>query len=219
MSAFQYYFSFFTLIIGLAVAAVARGFGTMWQSRRSAEIGWLTPLLAAFLLLDISRFWLGLWDRQEIAMMGPVALASVLCVALPYVFVTTIMFPSDPGDWASLDEYYASHARSIFAVLSFSKLSAYASDFALFGWQPAFRDTPGVAVVLAPFIALAVWPSPRVHRLGLAFLVAWSAFVFLAAPDGARAINPPPASAPASPPAPPAAPIAPAPAAPRPPGR
>ena len=66
MSPFQLYFSFFTLIIGLAVAAVARGFGTLWQSRRTARVGYLTPLLAAFLLLDMSRFWLALWTRQEI---------------------------------------------------------------------------------------------------------------------------------------------------------
>ncbi|HEX9965949.1 MAG TPA: hypothetical protein VGB04_13320 [Allosphingosinicella sp.] len=218
MDAFEYYFSFFTLIIGLAVAAVARGFGTMWQTRRRAEIGWLTPLLAAFLLLDISRFWLGLWSRQEIAAMGPLALASVLCVALPYVFVTTIMFPSEPDDWASLDEYYASNSRSIFVVLLFSKIAAYVSDLALFGWDPAPGDAPGIALVLAPFAVLVLWASARIHRFGLAFLVAWSAFVFLSAPDG-QPVSPLPASAPASPPAPPAGSSAPAPAAPRPPGR
>ncbi len=218
MNAFEYYFSFFTLIIGLAVAAVARGFGTMWQTRRRAGIGWLTPLLAAFLLLDISRFWLGLWGRQEIANMGPIALASVLCVALPYVFVTTIMFPSEPDDWASLDEYYASNSRSIFAVLTFSKISAYVSDFALFGWKPAWADAPGVLLVLAPFLALVLWRSPKVHRILLVFLVVWSALIFLAAPASV-AVNPRPASAPASPPAPPAGSTAPAPAAPRPPGR
>lgn len=218
MDAFEYYFSFFTLIIGLAVAAVARGFGTMWQTRRRAEIGWLTPLLAAFLLLDISRFWLGLWGRQEIAAMGPFALASVLCVALPYVFVTTIMFPSEPDDWASLDEYYLSNSRSIFAVLLFSKVSAYVSDLGLFGWSPKLADAPGVILVLAPFVALVLWRSPRVHRLVLVLLVAWSALIFLAAPAD-RAVNPPRAEAPASPRAPPDGSTVPAPAAPRPPER
>jgi hypothetical protein len=180
MTAFEYYFSFFTLIIGLAVAAVARGFGTMWQSRRSAPVGYLTPLLAAFLLLDMSRFWLGLWSRQEIAAMGPAALASVLCVTLPYVFATTVMFPAAPTDWVSLDDYYASHSRSIFAALLVSKVAAYVSDFALFGWRPAPHDAPGIVVILAPFVALIVVRSLRVHRILLVFLVAWTAAVFLA---------------------------------------
>lgn len=180
MGAFEYYFSFFTLIIGLAVAAVARGFGTMWQSRRSAPVGYLTPLLAAFLLLDLSRFWLGLWTRQEIATMGPIALASVLCVALPYVFVTTIMFPSDPADWTSLDEYYASCSRTLFLALLFAKVSAYLSDLVLFGWHPSWWDLPGIALVIAPFAALIYFRSLKVHRALLAFLVAWSAFIFLA---------------------------------------
>lgn len=216
MDAFEYYFSFFTLLIGLAVAAVARGFGTMWQTRRRAEIGWLTPLLAAFLLLDISRFWLGLWGRQEIAAMGPFALASVLCVALPYVFVTTIMFPSEPDDWVSLDEYYASNARSIFVILTFSKICAYVSDLALFGWDPAWADVPGVLLVMAPFLVLALSRSPKAHRILLVFLVAWSALVFVMAP---ATVNPPPASTPVAPPEPPAGSTAPEPAAPRPPGR
>jgi hypothetical protein len=177
---FQYYFSFFTLIIGLAVAAVARGFGTLWQSRRRTRVGYLTPLLAAFLLLDMSRFWLALWSRQEISSLGAVALASVLFVTLPYVFVTTIMFPADAEEWTSLDDYYLTHTRPIFLSLLASKIAAYSFDAVLFGWQPSVADLPGIILILAPFIVLILSRSITVHRVGLVFLVAWSAIVFVA---------------------------------------
>lgn len=178
MTPFQFYFSFFTLIIGLAVAAVARNFGTLWQRRVNAKVGYLTPLLAVFLLLDISRFWLGLWQKQEIATLGPLALASVLCIALPYVFATTIMFPADPGEWETLDEYYLLHARAIFAALLFSKSAAYAFDFLLFGAHLDWTLAPSLALVLTPLIVLIVFRSATVHRVGLIFLVIWSALVF-----------------------------------------
>ena len=180
MSPFQLYFSFFTLIIGLAVAAVARGFGTLWQSRRSARVGYLTPLLAAFLLLDMSRFWLALWTRQEIPSLGSLALASVLCVTLPYVFVTTIMFPAQPADWEKLDDYYLSHSRPIFVALLASKLAAYLFDALLFGWRPALHDVPGITLILAPFMLLIALRSPKVHRICLILLVAWSLLIFCA---------------------------------------
>jgi hypothetical protein len=181
MTPFQLYFSFFTLIIGLAVAAVARGFGTLWQSRRSTRVGYLTPLLAAFLLLDMSRFWLALWNRQEISSLGPTALASVLCVTLPYVFATTIMFPADPGEWESLDDYYLAHSRPIFLALLASKIAAYAFDALLFQWQPKLGDVPGIVLILAPFLLLIIFRSATVHRAGLILLVGWSGLVFVAA--------------------------------------
>ena len=179
MSPFQFYFSFFTLIIGLAVAAVGRNFGALWQRRVSAPVGYLTPLLAVFLLLDISRFWLGLWSKQEISSLGPVALTSVLCVALPYVFATTIMFPADPSEWETLDEYYVVHARAIFVSLLFSKTSAYVFDFLLFGERLGWSSLPSLALVIAPFVVLIIFRSAKVHRAGLIFLVFWSALIFV----------------------------------------
>jgi hypothetical protein len=180
MTPFQFYFSFFTLVIGLAVSAVARGFGTLWQSRRRTRVGYQTPLLAAFLLLDISRFWVALWSRQEIASLGALALASVLCVTLPYVFVTTIMFPANPEEWESLDEYYLEHARPIYLSLLVSKSFAYLFDALLFGWTPSWGVLPSILMILAPFLLLTWSRNMSVHRIGLMILVVWSAGVFVA---------------------------------------
>jgi hypothetical protein len=166
---FEYYFSFFTLIIGLALAAVARGFGTLWQSRRRMPVGYLTPLLAAFLLLDMSRFWVALWNRQEIASLDAVALASVLCVTLPYVFATTIMFPVDLKEWTSLDEYYQAHSRPIFIALLASKIAGYVFDSLLFPVEAVLSRCAGngadPAAVLHSRLVAVIDGAP--HRAGL----------------------------------------------------
>ena len=43
MDAFNFVFSLFGLLLGLALAEVLGGFGTAMDSRRELRIGWLTP--------------------------------------------------------------------------------------------------------------------------------------------------------------------------------
>ena len=43
MSNFEFVFSLFGLLLGLALAEVLGGFGTAIQHRRKVKIGWLTP--------------------------------------------------------------------------------------------------------------------------------------------------------------------------------
>ena len=61
MSAFEFYFSFYGLALGLSVAVVATGLATAIQHRKAIRIGWLTPLLALFVGLDIATFWDAAW--------------------------------------------------------------------------------------------------------------------------------------------------------------
>jgi hypothetical protein len=112
----------------------------------------------------MSRFWLALWSRQEISSLGALALVSVLCVTLPYIFATTIMFPADPSEWEALDDYYLAHSRPIFLSLLASKIFAYTFDALLFGWTPTTGDLPGILLILGPFLALTVWNSKSMHQ-------------------------------------------------------
>ena len=57
MSDFEFFFSFYGLLLGLSVAEVAQEFSRTLRSRRRIRIGWLTPLLGVVVMLDISSFW------------------------------------------------------------------------------------------------------------------------------------------------------------------
>ena len=57
MSNFEFVFSLFGLLLGLALAEVLGGLGTAIQSRRKVRIGWLTPLLGLVIALDLTSFW------------------------------------------------------------------------------------------------------------------------------------------------------------------
>ena len=58
LDSFSFYLSYYGLILGLSVTQVASGLLNAIGARHRAKIGWLTPALAVFILLDITSFWI-----------------------------------------------------------------------------------------------------------------------------------------------------------------
>ena len=106
MSAFEALFGFYGLLLGLAIAAVASGFGEQWRRRRVRAIGWLVPLLGAYVLLAATQQWLSFWAARTVLTMTPFNLVMSLAMALPYTFVAQVMFPGTEDDVASGDTHY-----------------------------------------------------------------------------------------------------------------
>lgn len=63
---FEFFFSFYGLLLGLSAAEVAKGLANALGARERIRIGWLTPMLAGFLLLDIASFWLFAWGGRAL---------------------------------------------------------------------------------------------------------------------------------------------------------
>src|SRR3954447_22019746 len=57
MSVFEFVFSLYSLLFGLALAQVFAGLGNTLQERHKIKIGWPTPLLGLFLTIDRPSFW------------------------------------------------------------------------------------------------------------------------------------------------------------------
>src|SRR5690242_17655079 len=103
MSDFDFVFSLFGLLLGLALAEVLGGFGIAIQHRRKIRIGWLTPLLGALVTLDLTSFWLIAWRVRDAVSAEYASLLGGLIVIGLYYFVAKITFPDDPGDWPDYD--------------------------------------------------------------------------------------------------------------------
>ena len=72
MSEFEFVFSLFSLVLGLTLVEVLGGFvRSMKQFRTRREtsghigIGLLTPLLAVFMMLDVSSYWISIWGIRD----------------------------------------------------------------------------------------------------------------------------------------------------------
>ena len=113
MSAFEFYFSFYGLLLGLSAAEVTNGLANAIGSRRSVAIGWLTPLLAFFFLTDIVSFWIFAWGARELIDIDWSPLFLGLAIAVTYYLAAALVFPRQVSEWPSLDEYYWKHKRLV----------------------------------------------------------------------------------------------------------
>ena len=113
MSAFEFYFSFYGLLLGLSAAEVTNGLANAIGSRRSVAIGWLTPLLALFFLTDIASFWFFAWGARDLIYIDWSPLFAGLAIAVVYYLAAALVFPRQIAEWPSLDDHYWEHKRLV----------------------------------------------------------------------------------------------------------
>lgn len=132
---FDFFFSFFGLLLGLSAAEIAKGLANAIGVRDRIRIGWLTPLLAGFLLLDIASFWIFAWGGRNLVQIGWNSLFIGLLIAITYYLAAALVFPNDLSQWASLDEHYWRRKRLVVAGIMFS-------NAIVFGLAMAYISAP-----------------------------------------------------------------------------
>jgi hypothetical protein len=117
MSAFEFFFSFYGLLLGLSVAVIATGVATAIQHRKKVRIGWLTPLLAAFVGLDIASFWESAWVNFQHLSLSYGLLVGGLIIALVYFVAASLVFPHQIEDGDSLDDHFWANKTFVLLLL------------------------------------------------------------------------------------------------------
>lgn len=124
MSEFEFLFVLYSLVLGLSLVELLTGLGRALEFKLAREadgkvfaIGWLTPMLAVFVILDLLSFWLFSWRvRDHVAVSTGMALG-VLVFASAYFLASRLVFPSSPENFTDLDTHYHRVQRIIFAML------------------------------------------------------------------------------------------------------
>ena len=111
MSQFEFFMTFYSLLLGLAVAELLLGFANLLRHRARPKLGLLTPLLGIFVFLQLMATFIDAWSRlQHVALtMDGLALPTGIGVLL--FFVSVIVVPRDPAEWTNLDEYFRANRR------------------------------------------------------------------------------------------------------------
>lgn len=162
MAEFEFAFSLFGLLLGFTLVEVLSGLARSIKRVRtrhraeadSIRIGWLTPILALFVLLDVSSYWENVWSVRHSVTVGFDFLFGGLLITGTYYFAASMVFPDDLKNWPDLDEWFWSHRRQALAPL----FVANAAWMAYIVSMRTPQDAVGPAMLLqaAYFVPLAI---------------------------------------------------------------
>ena len=121
MSAFEFFFSFYGLLLGLSVAELVGGFARVLHERQRVRFGWLTPLLALFVALDVATFWAQAWAIFRDAPFNLALLFVGLVVAATFYVAASVTFPRVTAegveDRIDLDMHFWAHRKLVFTCI------------------------------------------------------------------------------------------------------
>ena len=126
MTDFEFIFVLYALILGLSLVELLGGLGRAleYEFARDAEgqddqfvIGWLTPLMAIFVMVDLMSFWMFAWTVRPLVSVTAPMLLGVMAFASAYYLAARLVFPSDPERFRNLDTHYFRVSRTIFGIL------------------------------------------------------------------------------------------------------
>ena len=172
MSNFEFVFSLFGLLLGLALAEVLGGFGNAIQSRRRLRIGWLTPLLGLLVAIDLTSFWMTAWRVRDLIPASNMTLYAGLAVIGLYYLTARITFPHDLEEWPDLDAYYFEHKKYVLGGVIACNLMALAGIAAIANNPFAHWEAWLVSIsFIVPAVAAIVLRGRRVNAALLAFMI------------------------------------------------
>jgi hypothetical protein len=172
MGAFEFFLPFQGVLLALAVAELLRGLAAALGARDRPRLGWLTPLLALFLLLDVASFSIWAWAFRATTVVGWPASLSLLAVTGAYFLAAALVFPRRPGEWETLDAWYWARKRLVVAAVMLA--NAIVLAVTLLRSPPAPGDIWlwfALGIYWLPLAALLLTRSRRLDLLLLALLI------------------------------------------------
>lgn len=163
MSAFEFFFSFYGLLLGLSLAVIATGAASAIQHRRKIRIGWLTPLLAIFVVLDVASFWDFAWTNfREVPFSYGLLIASLL-VAVVYFIAASLIFPHEVEDGLSLDDHFFANKKIVLLLTTVANVLAIVVAAPIIMARPEGPMLLGGYIMTATTYAALVVPAAVVR--------------------------------------------------------
>ena len=183
MTPFDFVFTLFGLLLGFTLIQLLSGFVRAIKAVRTdpkdkgaepLRLGWLTPLLGLFVLLDVTSYWSNIWNVRTLIPMGLDVLFGVLLLTSIYYFASSLVFPDQPCDWPNFDRWFWLRRRQVLGCLFVVNLAWILVSKSQ---GPLLRSPiEAIAIQAAYFLPLAVAVLARSARvvgaaLGLLILV------------------------------------------------
>src|SRR3954453_20536028 len=164
MSNFEFVFSLYSLLFGLALTQVFAGFGNTLQERHKIRVGWLTPLLGLFVIMDLTSFWAIGWELRDMSRPAFLYLVCGVLLAGIYYLAARLVFPRNFVEWPDFDTYYFGHKQWVCGGILFCNVVAVV--LMLCAGTRFMRSPLGLAndvIYFAALIALLVIRNKRAN--------------------------------------------------------
>ena len=180
MEAFNFAFSLFSILLGLSLAEVLSGFARALRRRRVIHLGWLIPLLAIFVMLDLTSFWEWIWSGRRLINPGYGILVIGLLVCGLYYLAASIVFPAEFGDRADFDAHYMQHHRQVLGAVLLCNIITTVPVIVVRGAEAPMRAWVEWIIFYTALITAIATRSKKASVAALAILIAGYAFAAVA---------------------------------------
>lgn len=178
MSEFEFVFSLFGLLLGFSLIEVLGGLAKAVEAKVRPDtgdaapirIGWLTPLLGVFVMLDLVSFWRAAWLARDLAdVSGPMLLGG-LTFAGSYYLAAHLVFPQSPRTERDLDAHYFRVRRLVLGTLATLLALQVAYWLSVPDLATAIKNPVVVGTLGLSFALLAAGMLVRSRRASIAVL-------------------------------------------------
>lgn len=111
MSQFEFFMTFYGLLLGLGVAELMLGFANLLRTDARPRLGLLTPLLGAAIFLQAMATFMDAWLKLQDVSLNFRGLALPTLIGICFFVLGIITVPRDLERWHSLDDYFWSRRR------------------------------------------------------------------------------------------------------------
>ena len=190
MSDFEFIFTLYSLLLGLSMAEILAGLGRAIERRiiipnNAAErlrLGWLTPLLAIFVILDLLSFWSFAWFAREHFMVNRYTLLGVTAFACAYYVAARLVFPTEWAGVTNLDEHFFRVRRIVLGILLALVAVQWAFNLSVPDLWPMVtkpRSLIATAVLIILMVAAIMARSQKIAAILLVALVVRYVVLFI----------------------------------------
>ncbi len=172
MTAFEFVFPLFGLLVGLSFAEMLSGLARALKSKRDVHVGWLTPLLGTLILINLTMFWQGAWEVRDVGAPTSVSLLLILAVGGGYFLAASMVFPSPGDEVRDLDTHFMDNRGVALLAIAGCNLLYLVLIAAVAATRLPASWWIGNAVFLALLLIAALARNPRLILAILGALVA-----------------------------------------------
>lgn len=173
---FTFFFAFYGLILGLAVAELLSGFAGMVRSHALKKLEPQTALVALLTFIIICATWVDAWNMLQSITLNFGDLWAPILLATFYYLAAAVIFPRDPGQYSHLRAYFAARRKFVIGMLFAAELVDFVADRTWFFDAQVHRPgyfwgylVPYNVLIKAVFLALFL---VRGRRATMALLLA-----------------------------------------------